>query len=101
LSPALFLLSGCLPTASVQTSPQTAGLQISDQQNLQQLRDEQVLLTKERQGFITHARAIRMNQEEFSKKITVHYEKAARGERRETAIEDELNAMLILILMPE
>jgi hypothetical protein len=33
-----------------------------------------------------------MNQEEFSKKIAVHYEKAARVERRETAIEDELNA---------
>jgi len=33
-----------------------------------------------------------MNNEEFSKKITVHYEKAARVERRETAIEDELNA---------
>ena len=62
------------------------------QQNLQQLRDEQVLLTKERQEFITHARVTRMNQEEFSKKIAVHYEKAARVERRETAIEDELNA---------
>ena len=33
-----------------------------------------------------------MNQEEFSKKIAVHYEKAARVERRETAIEDELKA---------
>jgi len=62
------------------------------QQNLQQLRDEQVLLTKERQEFITHARVTRMNQEEFSKKIAVHYEKAARVERRETAIENELNA---------
>ena len=62
------------------------------QQNLQQLRDEQVLLTKERQEFITHARVTRMNDEEFSKKIAVHYEKVARVERRETAIEDELNA---------
>jgi hypothetical protein len=62
------------------------------QQNLQQLRDEQVFLTKERQEFITHARVTRMNDEEFSKKIAVHYEKAARVKRRENAIEDELNA---------
>jgi hypothetical protein len=62
------------------------------QQNLQQLRDEQGLLTKESQEFITYARVTRMNNEEFSKKIAVHYEKAARVERRETAIEDELNA---------
>jgi hypothetical protein len=61
------------------------------QKNLQQLRDEQVLLTKERQEFITHARVTRMNDEEFGKKIAVHYEKAAWVERRETAIEDELN----------
>jgi len=61
------------------------------QKNLQQLRDEQVFLTKERQEFITHARVTRMNDEEFSKKIAVHYENAACVERRETAIEDELN----------
>jgi len=33
-----------------------------------------------------------MNNEEFSKKIAINYEKAARVERRETAIEDELYA---------
>lgn len=62
------------------------------QQNLQQVRDEQVLLTKERQEFITHARVTRMDHEEFSKKIAVHYEKAARVDKRETVIKDEINA---------
>jgi len=75
--------------------------QVTLQKNLQQLRDEQVLLTKERQEFITHARVTRMNNEEFSKKIAVRYEKAALVERRETAMKMSRTLMLIWILMPE
>lgn len=50
-----------------------------------------MLLTKEQQEFITHARVTRMDHDELSKMIAVHYEKAAQVDRRETAIEDEIN----------
>lgn len=61
------------------------------QQNLERIRDKLLALTKERQGFITHARVSRMNEDEFCGKIAVHYEKEAQMKRREAAIQEEMS----------
>jgi hypothetical protein len=62
------------------------------QQNLQRVRDEQLAGTKERQEFITHALVTRMGDDEFGGKMAVYYDKEAQLKRRETAIQEEMNA---------
>jgi hypothetical protein len=61
------------------------------QQNLQRIRDEQLVGAKELQEFITHARVTRMDGDEFAGKMAVYYEKAAQLDRRMAAIEAEMN----------
>jgi hypothetical protein len=48
---------------------------ILSQQNLQRIRDEQLVGTKERQEFITHARVTGMDGDEFAGKMAVTMKK--------------------------
>lgn len=61
------------------------------QQNLQRIRDEQLVGTKERQEFVTHARITKMDGDEFGGKMAVYYEKEAQLKRKEAAIQEEMN----------